>query len=207
MKYRSSDTRGILKNNWIESRRSFSNNSYWDPNYMNFGSIKVINDDILQPGNKVPFHEHINYDILGYIVSGQLEHVDSLGNVTTAKHDNIQHMWCGSGIKHSEQCTSNIPARYLQIWITPQKNISSPPQYQILQKPYLFDRLDINLNNDIEINCGYLSGKNTLETKGLSYMYIVNGSVDQYKEGDGLELDPGEFTADFDAEIILFNNC
>ena len=76
---RRANTRGIAKTRWIESRRTFSNNQYWNPKYMNWGPVKVINDDILEPGYTVPNHQHKHYDILGYLVEGALEHCDSNG--------------------------------------------------------------------------------------------------------------------------------
>lgn len=206
IKHRPAVTRGLLDWPWITSRRTFSNNTYWDPKYMNFGSLKVINDDILQPSKMVPNHEHKYYDILGYIVEGELEHTDSLGNKTTAKPGDIQHMWCGSSIWHTEKCISEIPARYLQLWFTPE-NKPETPSYRILKKNINFDRLKIELNNNVEIYCGVLKGQNTFDIIGKAYMYIVSGNVNNYQEGDGLEIYSNTFSADFDAHVILFSNC
>ena len=81
-----------MTKSWITSLRTFSNNDYWNPRYMNWGSLKVINDDTQQPGGCVPTHEHKNYDIFGYIVSGTLKHTDSLGNNVVAQAGQIQHI-------------------------------------------------------------------------------------------------------------------
>lgn len=202
------NTRGHLKNNWIESRRTFSNNSYWNPNYMNFGSIRVINDDVLQPGQMVPNHEHINYDILGYLVEGTLEHRDSLGNVINASYGQIQHMWCGKSIWHSEKCISDIPARYLQIWITPQKEFfNTDPFYEVISKPNQFLPLNIEIKQNITIQAGVLNELKELDIQNKGYLYIVSGSVViddiELTEGFGVELHSEKISGNFQAHIIL----
>jgi len=208
MKIRLANTRGYLNVGWIESRRTFSNNSYWDPKYTNWWDLKVINDDIQQPGNCVPNHEHRNFDILGYMVEGELEHKDSLGNVTRAKPGQIQHMWCGKSIWHTEACVSNIPARYLQIWITPkQEHFNTEPYYEIIEKTTDYGPIVIDLKQDMQINAGIIKGQHTLNVKNQAYLYVVSGTVTGsnfiLKEGDGAEL-YGNLTATFDAHILLF---
>jgi redox-sensitive bicupin YhaK (pirin superfamily) len=204
--YRPANTRGLLDWPWITSRRTFSNNTYWDPKYMNYGSLKVINDDILQPGKMVPNHEHKNYDILGYIVEGKLEHTDNLGNVTYAEPGDVQHMWCGDSIWHTEKCISSTPARYLQLWMIPNKQ-EPQPRYSIVKRGINFELLNLTLNNNMKIYCGNLNKNFTIVPNGKSYLYIVSGSVDQYGEGDGLEIYDQSFNANFNAHVILFDNC
>jgi redox-sensitive bicupin YhaK (pirin superfamily) len=145
MKLRPANTRGKMKRSWIESLRTFSNNDYWNPKYMNWNCVKVINDDTQQPGGMVPNHEHKNYDILGYVVEGELEHTDNLGNVVRAQAGQIQHMWCGKSIWHTERCVGDTPARYLQIWITPNRDLNTEPFYNIYNKSAKFERLNILL--------------------------------------------------------------
>jgi len=208
MKIRPANTRGFLDVGWIKSRRTFSNNSYWDPNYQNWGNLKVINDDVQLPDNCVPNHEHRNFDILGYIVDGELEHTDSLGNKTRATAGQIQHMWCGKSIWHTEACVSNIPARYLQIWITPkQEHFNTDPYYEIIEKNTNYGPILIDLKQDMQINAGVIAGIHTLNIKNHGYLYIVSGIVtgDNFvlNEGDGAELD-SNLTADFNAHILLF---
>lgn len=207
MKIRKSSSRGFLKNNWIESRRLFSNNSYWDPNYMNYKHIHVINDDILQPGNKIPKHEHINYEILGYIVSGELEHWDSEGNITNCKHGQIQHMSCGKSIFHTEKCVSDIPARYLQIWIKPSITDTNP-YYELIEKSFEFGKISINLNQKISIRSGILNGRfDEYITDG--YIYIIDGRVTgsdfELSEGDSVEIIDEKLQVDcINAHILIF---
>lgn len=190
MKIRPASTRGILKAGWIESRRTFSNNSYWDPQYMSCGNLRVINDDVQQPGNMVPNHEHRNFDILGYLVEGELEHTDSLGNVNRAVPGQIQHMWCGKSIWHTEASVGQLPARYLQIWITPKPEyVDTDPYYEIVNKTSEFGDLGIALKQDMRIRGGILSEP---VTTAVGYLYVVSGSCSingvELTEGDGAEL-------------------
>jgi redox-sensitive bicupin YhaK (pirin superfamily) len=204
---RPANTRGHLQADWIESRRTFSNNSYWDPKYMNWGNVRVINDDVQQPGNCVPNHEHRNYDILGYMVEGKLEHTDSLGNINRAVPGQVQHMWCGSSIWHTEASVGTVPARYLQLWITPKDEYKdTEPFYEIIEKSPEFGPIAVALKQDISIHAGWLRGKNTINTSN-AYIYVVSGRVTgkdfELTEGDGAEL-LSDLTAKFDAHIILF---
>ena len=208
MKIRPANTRGYLDVGWIASRRTFSNNSYWDPRYTNWGSLRVINDDVQQPGNMVPNHEHRNYDILSYVVKGELEHKDSLGNTARAVPGQIQHMWCGKSIWHTEASVGTVPARYLQIWITPRVTLrDSDPYYEIIDKdPGIFAPVDIDLKQRMQIQAGWLRGQTTLSVSN-AYIYVVEGTVKgtgfMLTEGDGAELD-ADLTAEFNAHILLF---
>jgi len=208
MKIRPANTRGYLDVGWIASRRTFSNNSYWDPRYTNWGSLRVINDDVQQPGNMVPNHEHRNYDILSYVVKGELEHKDSLGNIQRARPGQIQHMWCGKSIWHTEASVGAVPARYLQIWITPRVTLrDSDPYYEIIDKdPGIFAPVDIDLKQRMQIQAGWIRGETTLNTS-RGYLYVVEGIITgtgfTLNTGDGAELD-ADFTADFNAHILLF---
>ena len=203
---RPSNTRGILTSqSWIQSRRTFSNNSYRDPRYKNFGSLCAINDDILWPGYTIAKHEHKNLDILGYMIEGQLEHWDSLGNTSIANPGQVQHMWCGRGIWHTEKCISANPARYLQIWIT-QDNKDTDPFYELYNKETLqFSKLNIKMNATMQVYAGIL---NNVYTPSKSYLYVISGKCQidgqTLYEGDGAELD-GETIVPIDSpHLILF---
>lgn len=210
MKIRPARTRGITQNSWIASRRTFSNNSYFSPQYMNWGNLKVINDDVQQPNNMVPSHEHKNFDILGYMVDGELEHWDSTGQQGRARPGQIQHMWCGSSIWHTEASVGSVPARYLQIWVTPKdKYRNTAPYYEVINKPAdVYGPVAVDLKQDFKISAGWINESTTLNIANRAYIYVVEGTVTgtdfQLTEGDGAELDQGVFRADFAAHIILF---
>ena len=199
MLIRNPSTRGYLKNDWIESRRTFSNNSYWDP-------IQVINDDILHPGYMVPKHEHKNFEIIGYLVDGELEHWDSLGNLNRAVPGQIQHMSCGKSIWHTEKCVSEVPARYLQIWLTP-TILDTEPAYEVIEKTSEFSEVKID-NQSVKIRCGNLSGMKSLNIENKAYLYVVSGEIYlesiNISDGFGIELDSEILEASFNAHIILF---
>ena len=208
IKIRPASTRGIYNAGWIVSRRTFSNNSYYHPKYMNRGSLKVINDDVQQPGNKVAWHEHKNLDILGYLVAGELEHVDSTGKVIRAKRGQIQHMWCGKSIWHTEASIGIEPARYLQLWITPKKeHIDSKPYYECVDKDLAFGDVPVTLHQDTRVRAGVLSEPVSTEN---SYLYVVEGScsVDGVvlNEGDGADIVSGTISPGSDSHILLFEN-
>jgi redox-sensitive bicupin YhaK (pirin superfamily) len=209
MKIRPANTRGYLNVGWIESRRTFSNNSYRDPRYTNWGSLRVINDDVQQPGNQVPNHEHRNYDILSYVIEGELEHQDSLGNTVRARPGQIQHMWCGQSIWHTEASVGDVPARYLQIWITPRVTLrDSEPYYEIINKnPEIFGPVNIDLKQHMRIQAGWIRRHQTLNIINKAYIYVVSGTIlgngFTLNEGDGAEL-ISDLTAEFNAHILLF---
>jgi len=208
MKIRPANTRGYLNVGWIASRRTFSINSYWDPRYTNWGSLRVINDDVQQPGNMVPNHEHRNYDILSYVVAGELEHRDSLGNTVRARPGQIQHMWCGRSIWHTEASVGIEPARYLQIWITPSVTLrDSDPYYEIIDKDSsVFGPVNIGLKQRMRIQAGWLTGIHTLNISN-AYIYVVEGVITgtdfKLEEGDGAELN-SDLIANFNAHILMF---
>ncbi len=156
---------------------------------MNWHCVKVINDDTQQPGGFVPNHEHKNYDILGYVVSGELEHTDSLGNKVRARAGQIQHMWCGRSIWHTERCIGDQPARYLQLWITPAWDLNSAPRYELIDKGPEFGAVPINFKQNITVKGGILTENYTVSN---AYLYIVEGSCTVngtiLNEGDGAEI-------------------
>jgi redox-sensitive bicupin YhaK (pirin superfamily) len=177
---------------------------------MNWGNLAVINDDIQQSGNMVPSHEHKNFDILGYMVSGELEHWDSTGIRGRARPGQIQRMWCGSSIWHTEASVGAVPARYLQIWIIPKDEYrNTQPYYEIIEKPTeVYGPVAVDLKQDFKISAGWLTTNATLNITNRAYIYVIEGTVTGsdfvLNEGDGAELDQGVFTADFAAHIILF---
>ena len=208
MKLRPANTRGHLRAGWIESRRTFSNNSYWDPRYMSWGNLRVINDDVQQPGNMVPNHEHKNYDILGYLVEGELEHTDSLGNVNKAGPGQIQHMWCGSSIWHTEASVGDVPARYLQLWITPKdEHRDTAPYYEIIEKGPEFGPIAVELKQDMTISAGILDHTMTADN---SYLYMVSGTClvngILLQEGDGAELSADTIVPVTSPHVVIFKN-
>ncbi|MCX6150526.1 MAG: pirin family protein [Ignavibacteriales bacterium] len=123
------EDRGAAEHGWLHTRFSFSFSEYYDPDKMNFGLLRVLNDDIVEPGQGFGTHPHNNMEIITIILEGALEHKDSMGNGSVIKKDEVQVMSAGSGILHSEfNPSQNDLLNLLQIWIFPkEKNIK--PRY------------------------------------------------------------------------------
>lgn len=125
-----SNSRGTAKIDWLQSWHSFSFGDYYNPNQMGFGPLRVINEDIVQPASGFSMHGHKNMEIITYVLSGALEHKDSLGNGSVIRPGDVQVMSAGKGILHSEFNPSpSEPVHLLQIWITPSET-GTRPGYQ-----------------------------------------------------------------------------
>jgi redox-sensitive bicupin YhaK (pirin superfamily) len=116
---RPSEERGYANHGWLDTRYSFSFSDFYDPKQMGFRDLRVINEDVVSAGRGFGMHPHRDMEIITYIVSGALEHKDSLGRGATLKRHDVQRMSAGTGIMHSETNQSKAPVHLLQIWILP----------------------------------------------------------------------------------------
>ncbi len=123
------EDRGKAEHGWLHTKFSFSFSEYYDPEKMGFGLLRVLNDDIVEPGKGFGMHPHNNMEIITIILDGELQHKDSMGNGSVIKKNEVQVMSAGSGILHSEFNPSGTDkVSLLQIWIYPkEKNIK--PRY------------------------------------------------------------------------------
>ncbi|MBC8259638.1 MAG: pirin family protein [SAR324 cluster bacterium] len=130
---RKSEERGHVQYSWLDTRHSFSFGSYYDAGFMGFRNLRVINEDKITASRGFPTHGHQDMEIITYMISGELEHKDSMGNHDVIRPGEIQHMSAGTGIQHSEYNASDLKeAHLLQIWIEPLKNGIKPKYSQKL---------------------------------------------------------------------------
>ena len=125
--YHSAETRGHADHGWLNANHSFSFASFYDPNRMNFGALRVLNDDTISPGKGFGKHSHDNMEIITIPLKGDLEHNDSLGNIGAINEGEIQVMSAGTGIYHSEyNKNSDKFINLLQLWVMPKKQDVKP---------------------------------------------------------------------------------
>ena len=218
--HRPADTRGNPSTDWINSFRTFSFAGYFNPKYRNFGHLRTINDDIVQPGSHVPEHEHKNMEIFGYVVEGVCRHTDSHGKILDIPAGAVQRMSTGSGIKHTEGNASDKPNRYLQLWIEPNVLNTEPIHdwYQFTREDKLNKFCDITeklpIKQDAKLLSGIFTENFTFELNNTRkyYLYVVSGTTKindlSLIEGDGLSfIDENQLnvTNPNECEIILFD--
>jgi quercetin 2,3-dioxygenase len=210
MKIRKHSTRGVVQSprtGKIISYRSFDCMSYQAPEYPDWGPIDTINDDHTQPGFITTWHSHLNLDILGYVVEGEVHHIDNQGNDVIARAGQVQHMWCGSGIWHTESNDSNQNNRYLQIWIRPDHKSTEPPYYELVDRNPNFSKLPISFKNSgIEVWAGNFNGEHIVDNQ--SYLLVLKGSCTvnehQLDEGDAIDITEPCVVKSNDSHLIMF---
>lgn len=226
---RKSAARGHANRGWLDSYHTFSFADYYDPNYMNFRSLRVINEDVVSPGKGFGTHGHSDMEIITYVLEGVLEHKDSLGTGATIKPGEVQRMSAGTGIQHSEFNHSQTdPVHLLQIWLLPDTN-DLPPSYEQRDFPVAERRGKLRLvaardtrdgavkvHQDVDLYAAVLDEKSRVShALGLNrhaWVQVARGSVLlnglALENGDGAAVS-GEseliVEATADAEFLLFD--
>ena len=227
---RPGQARGMANFGWLDSRHSFSFGQYYDPNYMGFGSLRVINEDKVKPGTGFGTHPHHNMEIITYIIEGSLEHKDSMGNGSIIRPGDVQRMSAGTGIKHSEFNPSKTdPVHLLQIWIVPD-TLELNPSYE--EKHFLSEQKQgklcligskngregsVTIHQNVDLYATQLKQEESLiyplADERKLWIQMVNGSIAlgdyQLYAGDGAaifqETDLRFTGLSDDAELILFD--
>ena len=221
-------TRGHANHGWLDTHHTFSFANYYDHDRIHFGALRVLNDDVVAKGRGFGTHPHENMEILSIPLEGDLEHKDSMGNVSIIKEGDIQVMSAGTGITHSEyNKNSDREVKFLQIWIFPnQKNVT--PRYDqisirdIEEENSFYQILSPNKDDqgvwiyqDAWVHLGqFESGKNgTYQLKKAGngvYAFILEGEVEiegerlQKRDGFGVwEIDQIDIKAVSNSRILL----
>ena len=217
---RLANSRAHIVRPFIDTRRTFSFPPYRDPRYIHFSDLQTINDDRVQFAWQVPWHEHKNMEIFGYVVEGSSHHVDSLGNDVEVPAGAVQRMSAGTSIWHTEGNTADTPNRYLQLWIRTNQQDVDPrwSWHQFTRDDKLNKFCNITEKLPIYADARLLAGIFTqdytyeLDKNRQYYLYTVLGSLTvnghALTEGDGLSFTTEntlEITRATEAEIILFD--
>ena len=226
---RRSEERGFADHGWLKSYHSFSFADYFDPQFVEFGPLRVINEDRVQAGGGFATHGHRDMEIISYILSGELAHQDSIGNGSTIRPGDVQMMSAGTGVRHSEfNASAAEPVHFLQIWILP-STLGLPPSYEetrfsaeekrgrlrLIASP---DRSEgsVRIHQDARVYAGLIDAAENAALESAPnrrlYVHVARGKVtangvalaagDALRITDAARLDLG---AGQDAEVLVFD--
>ncbi|BAZ03909.1 pirin family protein [Calothrix sp. NIES-3974] len=221
--------RGVTQISWLDSRHSFSFGNYYDPEHMGFRSLRVINDDKVAPGGGFATHGHKDMEIFTYVLSGAIEHKDSLGTGSVIRPGEAQIMSAGTGIMHSEFNHSQTePVHFLQIWILPERK-GLTPRYE--QKAFPLNEREgklrliaakdgrdgaVKIYQDVDLYTSILGQGDVVEfdvsANRYGWVQVAQGTVNvngiELYGGDGLEIRGAEhleISSQDRGEILLFD--
>jgi quercetin 2,3-dioxygenase len=226
---RAADERGQSELGWLHSRHTFSFGNYFDPDHMGFRSLRVINDDVVEAGQGFGEHSHRDAEIFSYVIDGELEHKDSMGNGRIIKAGDLQYMSAGRGVLHSEfNPSADRLVHFLQIWLKPKMG-GGEPRYAEKALGHTAKRNELTLvlaaeprdgaigiRADADVYFGLLDAGTQLvhraSTGRAQWLHVIAGELsvggEQLKAGDGASFENFEtltIEARADAQFLLFD--
>jgi len=226
---RKSKDRGHFNFGWLDTYHTFSFDQYFDPAHSHFRKLRVINEDRVAPGKGFPTHSHADMEIITYILSGALEHRDSMGNGSVIRPGDVQRMSAGTGVSHSEYNPSDTEAVHLlQIWITPRaRNLPSGYEQKAFSEDDRRNRLrlvasedgregSVTIQQDASVYAGILEPGATVEHQVAenrhAWVQVARGSLKlndlELNQGDGAAIKEERtlnLIADDKAEVLFFD--
>lgn len=225
---RPANERGHANHGWLDSYHSFSFANYYDPRYTGVSRLRVINDDTVAPGAGFGTHGHADMEIISYVLSGALQHKDSIGNGSIIRPGDVQRMSAGSGVQHSEFNASNEEAvNFLQIWIVPNVSGTKPSYEQKNFTPELSGQLrlvaspdgregSLVVHQDVYMYAARPKDGETLSyhlaAKRTAYVHLAKGQLELngllLQGGDGATINEEQIitiTGKNNAEVLLFD--
>lgn len=229
LQIRKANERGRADFGWLDSRHTFSFGEYYDPAFMGFGPLRVINDDRVAPGRGFDAHGHRDMEIISYVVEGALAHKDSIGTGSTIAPGDVQRMSAGTGVRHSEfNASASAPVHFLQIWLLPDaKGIE--PSYE--QKSFEKERRgnlrlvashdaregSLKVHSSADLYATILSAggqaSHAFAPGRIGWLQVARGALEvngvKLEEGDGLAIaDEAQISLkalDSEAEALVFD--
>ena len=229
LELRKSEDRGRADHGWLKSAHSFSFADYWDPEHVEYGVLRVINEDRVAPGMGFGTHGHRDMEILSYVLEGQLGHRDSMGTGSVIVPGDVQRMSAGTGVLHSEMNPSPTePVQFLQIWIRPARTGIAPSYEQkhfapaekrgklrLVASPDAHDG-SVKLHQDVRLYAGLFTrderATHALAAGRRAYLHVARGRVSvngtRLAAGDALKIERVEsieIAGGEQAEVLLFD--
>ena len=229
IKIRKAEKRGHFDFRWLNTFHTFSFGDYYDPSFMGFRSLRVINEDFVHPGRGFPTHGHRDMEIITYILAGALEHRDSMGNGSIIRPGDVQRMTAGTGVTHSEANPSReASVHLLQIWILPARQGLEPGYEQkVFTEEQKRGRLcliasedgredSVTIHQDASVYASVLSQDDEvsyqLKSGRHAWLQMAKGAVvlngEALNQGDGAAISAEEklvLTGREDSEVLLFD--
>jgi len=225
IRVRRAEDRGHFDHGWLNTYHTFSFADYHDPDFMGFRSLRVINEDRVEPGRGFGTHGHRDMEIISYVLEGELGHGDSMGTGSVIRPGEVQRMSAGTGVMHSEKNASAMPVHFLQIWILPERHGITPSYEQKafpsserenrLRLVASHDGRDgsLTIHQDVDLYTTTLRDASVtfdFRPNRYGWLQVARGAVtvngEELRAGDGaaIEKEP-QVTIAGDGEVLLFD--